>query len=56
MKIEALIFHVANVGISEHALELEQVNLNFLAVVQHYETGLVWCNLNYERRHHFHIQ
>jgi hypothetical protein len=38
-----------NVGISKSALELEKVNANFLEVVQHYGTTLVWCNPEYER-------
>jgi hypothetical protein len=38
-----------NVGISKSALELKQVNVNFLAAVQHSETGSIWCNSNYER-------
>jgi hypothetical protein len=52
MKIEALIFHVANshnVGISESALELEQMNVNHLVAIQHFGTGSVWYNPGYER-------
>jgi hypothetical protein len=53
MKTGALIFHVANslinVGISKSALELEQVNVNFLEAIQHSRTGSVWYNPEYER-------
>jgi hypothetical protein len=45
-----------NVGISHVDVELEHGKLNLLEGIQHFGTGLVWNNLEYERKIVFHIQ
>ena len=44
-----------NVGMSHYDVELEQVKVNLLEGIQHFETGLILYNMEYENLLPYHI-